>query len=111
MENAKLSGLSEKFQKIEEAAKSELSLSFLNINTVTICYNFLSFLVREEQCNNFIKQTEQKLIEKMESNKENKAQILNSLMDKLRKTDNKISQIKELTNQTTAMLEERIKNK
>jgi hypothetical protein len=85
---AKLSGLSEKFQKIEEAAKT-----------------------REEQTLQFAKQTEQKLISKMESNKENRATRMNQLLEKLRKTDVKITQIRELTTQTTQQLEEKIKNK
>ena len=50
-------------QKIEEAAK-----------------------IREEQNVNFSKQAEQKLLSKMESNKENRTQLLNQLMEKLKKT-------------------------
>lgn len=88
LEMAKLSGLSEKLQKIEEAAK-----------------------IRDEQSLNFSKQTEQKLLSKMETNKENRANLMNDLMEKLRKTDAKIAQIRELTNQTTQVLEEKIKNK
>ena len=59
----KLSVITEKFQKIEEAAKS-----------------------REEQNLNFSKQAEQKLQSKMESNKENRNNILNALKEKLSKT-------------------------
>jgi len=88
LEMAKLSGLSEKFQKIEEAAK-----------------------VREEQNLQFSKQAEQKLLNKMESNKENKQQQKQQLMERLRKTDMKINQIKDMTNHSTQMLEEKIKNK
>ena len=59
----KLSFINEKVQKIEEAAK-----------------------IREEQNLNFSKQTEAKLIMKMESNKENRAALMNQLMEKLKKT-------------------------
>jgi hypothetical protein len=59
----KLSQITEKMQKIEEAAK-----------------------IREEQNVNFIKQAEQKLLSKMESNKENRNQLMNQLMEKLKKT-------------------------
>lgn len=59
----KLSQITEKMQKIEEAAK-----------------------IREEQNVNFIKQAEQKLLSKMESNKENRTQLMNQLMEKLKKT-------------------------
>lgn len=59
---AKLSQISEKFQKIEEAAKT-----------------------REEQNLNFSKQAEQKLISKMESNKENRSNLMNNLKEKLKK--------------------------
>ena len=111
MEIAKLSHITEKAQKLEEAAK-----------------------IREELNMNFSKQTEQKLIQKMESNKENRAAQLNNLLEKLRKTvsafnfnffsnfclqeqtffvlqDNKIAQIKDMTTKETHMLEEKIKNK
>jgi hypothetical protein len=104
-----LSHITEKTQKLEEAAK-----------------------IREELNMNFSKQTEQKLIQKMESNKENRAAQLNNLLEKLRKTvrvlkfyflfffihsnvcflkDNKIAQIKDMTTKETHMLEEKIKNK
>lgn len=63
----KLSVITEKFQKIEEAAK-----------------------LREEQNLNFSKQAEQKLLSKMESNKENRENMLNNLREKLKKTVNKI---------------------
>ncbi len=59
----KLSVITEKMQKIEEAAKS-----------------------REEQNLNFQKQAEKKLTEKMESNKENRTLLYNNLMEKLKKT-------------------------
>lgn len=59
----KLSMINEKFQKIEEAAK-----------------------LREEQNLNFSKQAEQKLMSKMESNKENRTNLMNNLMEKLKKT-------------------------
>jgi hypothetical protein len=106
----KLSQITEKMQKIEEAAK-----------------------IREEQNVNFSKQAEQKLLSKMESNKENRNQLMNQLMEKLKKTvselnilfiyikyqkifilffkDNKIAQIRELTTKETQRLEDRIKNK
>ena len=102
-----MSNITEKAQKLEEAAK-----------------------IREELNLQFVKQTEQKLIQKMESNKENRATQLNNLLEKLRKTvsklwkfsfydriinlflkDNKIAQIKELTSKETQQLEEKIKNK
>ena len=60
---SKISAITEKFQKIEEAAKS-----------------------REEQNLNFSKQAEQKLQSKMESNKENRNNHLNALKEKLKKT-------------------------
>ena len=63
----KLSVITEKFQKIEEAAK-----------------------LREEQNLNFSKQAEQKLLSKMESNKENRENQLNNLREKLKKTVNTI---------------------
>ena len=63
MEIAKLSHITEKAQKLEEAAK-----------------------IREELNMNFSKQTEQKLIQKMESNKENRAAQLNNLLEKLKRT-------------------------
>lgn len=88
IEMSKLSGISEKFQKIEEVAKS-----------------------REEQNQKFSKQTEEKLLLKMESNKENKAALFTTLMEKLQKTDAKISHIKQLKEKTTQLLEENIKNK
>ena len=59
----KLTSITEKFQKIEEAAKS-----------------------REEQNLQFSKQAEQKLLTKMESNKENRINLLNALKEKLKKT-------------------------
>ena len=67
LELMKLSVITEKFQKIEEAAK-----------------------LREEQNLNFSKQAEQKLLSKMESNKENRENMLNNLREKLKKTVNKI---------------------
>jgi len=87
-EIAKLSNITEKAQKLEEAAK-----------------------IREELNLQFVKQTEQKLIQKMESNKENRAAQLTNLLEKLRKTDNKIAQIKDMTSKETQLLEEKIKNK
>ena len=63
LEMSKISAITEKFQKIEEAAKS-----------------------REEQNLNFSKQAEQKLQSKMESNKENRNNHLNALKEKLKKT-------------------------
>ena len=63
MELAKLSNITEKAQKLEEAAK-----------------------IREELNLNFSKQAEQKLIQKMESNKENRAAQLNNLLEKLKRT-------------------------
>jgi hypothetical protein len=62
-ESTKLQFLSEKFSKIEEAAK-----------------------IREEAQLNFAKQTEQKLQTKMETNKENREAHLNNLLERLRKT-------------------------
>lgn len=59
----KLASLTEKNQKLEEAAK-----------------------YREEANQNFSKQAEQKLNHKMVTNKENKVALLNSLMDRLKKT-------------------------
>jgi hypothetical protein len=113
LELMKLSMISEKFQKIEEAAK-----------------------IREEQNVNFAKQAEQKLLSKMESNKENRTNLYNNLMEKLKKTvsfsvknkkpflvnfslivksvfskDAKIAQIREISNKTSTVLEEKIKNK
>jgi hypothetical protein len=63
LELAKLSNITEKAQKLEEAAK-----------------------IREELNLNFSKQAEQKLIQKMESNKENRAAQLNNLLEKLKRT-------------------------
>lgn len=59
----KLSAISEKFQKIEEAAK-----------------------IREEVNLNFSKQAEQKLQSKMESNKENRTILMNQMLERLKKT-------------------------
>ena len=59
----KLASITEKNQKLEEAAK-----------------------YREEVNQNFSKQTEQKLIHKMETNKENKETLYNNLMERLKKT-------------------------
>lgn len=59
----KLSAISEKFQKIEEAAK-----------------------IREEVNQNFSKQAEQKLQSKMESNKENRMNQMNQMLERLKKT-------------------------
>ena len=59
----KLSAITEKFQKIEEAAK-----------------------IREEHNANFSKQAEQKLQSKMESNKENRENLMNNLKERLKKT-------------------------
>jgi hypothetical protein len=67
--------------------------------------------IRDEKEAEFSKKTEQKITMKMQSNKENKEHIYQTLMDKLSKTDEKIIQIKKLKNQTTQMLDERIKNK
>ncbi len=63
METSKLSYITEKAQKLEEAAK-----------------------IREELNVNFQKKAEQKLNQKMELNKENRATLLNNLMEKLKKT-------------------------
>ena len=59
----KLASINEKNQKIEEAAK-----------------------YREESNQIFSKQTEQKIISKMETNKENRESILSKLMERLKKT-------------------------
>ncbi|RMZ93552.1 trichohyalin-like isoform X1 [Brachionus plicatilis] len=88
LEMAKLSMISEKNQKIEEAAK-----------------------IREEQNLNFSKQTEQKLISKLEASKENRNTLKMNLMEKLKKTDTKIAQIKEIASSTADVLEEKIINK
>jgi hypothetical protein len=66
LELMKLTFINEKMQKVEEAAK-----------------------VREEQNLNFSKQTEKKLLSKMESNKENKANYMKNLKERLSKTVNK----------------------
>ena len=58
-----MSNITEKAQKLEEAAK-----------------------IREELNLNFKKQTEQKLLQKIESNKENRAAQLNNLLEKLKRT-------------------------
>ena len=63
LEMAKLNMISEKNQKIEEAAKA-----------------------REEQNMIFSKQTEQKLISKLEASKENRESMKNNLLEKLKKT-------------------------
>lgn len=47
----------------------------------------------------------------MESNKENRTNLLNGLMEKLKRTDAKIAQIRELTSKTANELDEKIKNK
>ena len=59
----KLASITEKNQKLEEAAK-----------------------YREEINQNFSKQAEQKLNLKMETNKENKEALYNNLMERLKKT-------------------------
>ena len=63
LELMKLTYINEKMQKVEEAAK-----------------------VREEQNLNFSKQAEKKLLSKMESNKENKANYMKNLKERLSKT-------------------------
>ena len=63
MEVAKLSNIKEKDQKLEEAAK-----------------------IREELNTNFQKKAEQKLMQKMELTKENRATLMNNLIEKLKKT-------------------------
>lgn len=67
LEVMKLSVITEKFHKIEEAAK-----------------------IREESNSNFSKQAEQKLQSKMESNKENRNLLMNNLKEILKKTVNKL---------------------
>lgn len=59
----KITAIAEKFQKIEEAAK-----------------------IREEVNLNFSKQAEQKLQSKMESNKENRTNMMNQMLERLKKT-------------------------
>jgi hypothetical protein len=59
----KLASITEKNQKLEEAAK-----------------------YREEVNQNFSKQTEQRINIKMETNKENKEALYNNLMERLKKT-------------------------
>jgi len=88
LEVMKLCAINEKFQKIEEAAK-----------------------IREEYQTNFSKQAEQKLQSKMESNKENRINLMNNLREKLKKTDAKIAQIREMSSTTSVVLEEKIKSK
>ncbi len=63
MEIIKLANITEKSQKIEEAAK-----------------------IREEINNNFKKEAELKLAQKMESTQENRAAILEAFIQKLKKT-------------------------
>ncbi len=63
MEIIKLANITEKSQKIEEAAK-----------------------IREEINNNFKKEAEIKLAQKMESTQENRAAIMEAFMQKLKKT-------------------------
>lgn len=72
MESLKLASITDA-QKIEEAAK-----------------------LREEININFQKKAEKKLAQKMELNKENRAALMNTLMEKLKKTvsDFKISEEK-----------------
>ena len=65
LEKMKLASINEKNQKIEEAAKFRVEIE-----------------------HNFSKETEKKLIFKMETNKENRAALLSSLMDRLKKTVN-----------------------
>jgi hypothetical protein len=62
LEAMKLTFIAEKMNKIDEVTKN-----------------------REEQQINFQKQAEQKLMLKMEANKENRINIMNSLMEKLKK--------------------------
>jgi uncharacterized protein YdiU (UPF0061 family) len=63
LELMKLASITEKNQKLEEAAK-----------------------YREEVNQNFSKQTEQRINIKMETNKENKEALYNNLMERLKKT-------------------------
>jgi hypothetical protein len=88
IEVSKLQVLAEKTQKIEEAAK-----------------------VREEAEQEFSKKTEQKLQVKIQTNKENREALIAGLLDRLRKTDSKINQIKEINAQETRELENKISNK
>lgn len=88
LELMKLASINEKNQKIEEAAK-----------------------FREESNQIFSKQTEQKIISKMETNKENREAILSNLMERLKKTDGKINQIKEINEKETHMLKTKIESK
>lgn len=88
LELTRLALLSEKNLKIEEAAKS-----------------------RDAAEQNFVKQTEQKLQVKMETNKENREALLNNLFERLRKTDSKINQIKDINERETRDLENKISNK
>jgi len=48
---------------------------------------------------------------KMESNKENREALLTALKEKLKKTDDKITAIKQLKMETTQLLDDKIKNK
>jgi len=88
LEMMKLASITEKNHKIEEAAK-----------------------FREESNQIFSKQAEQKLITKMETNKENKEALLKDLMERLRKTDSKIAQIREINDKETRSLENKIQTK
>jgi len=88
MEIIKLANVTEKSQKIEEAAK-----------------------IREEININFQKKAEAKLNQKMELNKENRTTLMNTLMEKLKKTDAKINEIKESESKTTKELRDKIDTK
>lgn len=88
MEIIKLANVTEKSQKIEEAAK-----------------------IREELNIQFQKKAEQKLAQKMELNKENRTALMNNLMEKLKKTDSKINEIKEFETRNQKELEEKINSK
>ena len=84
----KLSMINEQVSKIEEVAKA-----------------------REEQIMKFAKQTEAKLNSKMEVIEENRNALITNMVEKLKKTDEKIIQIKEVTNKSVAELDEKIKSK
>lgn len=88
LELMKLASITEKNQKLEEAAK-----------------------YREEVNQNFSKQTEQRINIKMETNKENKEALYNNLMERLKKTDSRIVQIKEINEKETRSLESKITEK
>jgi len=98
--------------KLVKAEERRQSMESLKLASITDSQKIVEAAKTREEINaNFQKKAEKNLAQKMELNKENRAALMNTLMEKLKKTDCKINEIKEENLKSTENLKEKIENK